>query len=51
MRNRPAPGELLLALLFAAVGVLWIVAAARMPLWYGLHTAIGVHAALVTAYL
>jgi hypothetical protein len=35
MRNRPAPGEVLLALLFATLGMLWIGAAARMPLWSG----------------
>jgi hypothetical protein len=35
MLNRPAPGEVLLALLFATLGILWIVAAARMPLWAG----------------
>ncbi len=28
-----AKGELVLALLFAAIGVLWIVRAVRMPLW------------------
>jgi hypothetical protein len=33
--NRPAPGEVVLALLFAILGILWIVAAARMPLWAG----------------
>lgn len=35
MLNRPAPGEVLLALLFALLGILWIAAAARMPLWSG----------------
>jgi len=35
MPNRPAPGEVLLALFFAVLGILWIVAAARMPLWAG----------------
>jgi hypothetical protein len=35
MPNRPAPGEVVLALLFAVLGILWIVAAARMPLWSG----------------
>ena len=35
MNTRPAPGEVLLALLFAVLGILWIVAAARMPLWSG----------------
>lgn len=35
MLNRPAPGEVLLALFFAVLGILWIVAAARMPLWAG----------------
>jgi len=35
MNTRPAPGEVLLALFFAVLGILWIVAAARMPLWSG----------------
>ena len=35
MKHRIAPGELLLALFFALLGLLWIVAAARMPLWSG----------------
>lgn len=35
MLTRPAPGEVLLALFFAVLGILWIVAAARMPLWAG----------------
>jgi len=35
MRQRIAPGELILALFFALLGILWIVAAARMPLWQG----------------
>jgi|SRR6185503_1096422 len=35
MRRRIAPGELVLALFFALLGLLWIVAAARMPLWQG----------------
>jgi hypothetical protein len=35
MPNRLAPGEVLLALLFATLGIVWIVAAARMPLWSG----------------
>jgi hypothetical protein len=35
MNTRPAPGEVLLALLFAGLGILWIAAAARMPLWSG----------------
>ena len=30
-----APGELALALFFALLGALWIVAALRMPLWSG----------------
>lgn len=33
--QRPAPGEVLLALFFAVLGILWIVAALRMPLWQG----------------
>lgn len=35
MRIRIAPGELALALFFALLGALWIVAALRMPLWSG----------------
>jgi beta-lactamase regulating signal transducer with metallopeptidase domain len=35
MRNRPAPGEVALALSFAVLGILWMVAALRMPLWAG----------------
>jgi putative tricarboxylic transport membrane protein len=35
MLNRPAPGEVLLALFFAVLGILWMVAATRMPLWAG----------------
>jgi putative tricarboxylic transport membrane protein len=35
VRSRIAPGELLLALFFALLGALWIVAALRMPLWAG----------------
>ena len=35
MKQRIAPGELVLALFFALLGLLWIVAAARMPLWQG----------------
>ena len=35
MPRRIAPGELVLALFFALLGALWIVAAARMPLWQG----------------
>lgn len=35
MKHRIAPGELMLALFFALLGILWIVAAARMPLWSG----------------
>jgi hypothetical protein len=35
MNTRPAPGEVVLALFFAVLGILWIVAAARMPLWSG----------------
>jgi hypothetical protein len=33
--RRTAPGELVLALVFAALGILWIVAALGMPLWSG----------------
>ena len=35
MRARPAPGEVGLALLFAAVGAVWIAAALGLPLWEG----------------
>ena len=35
MRNRPPPGEVVLALFFAVLGILWVVAALRMPLWTG----------------
>lgn len=35
MIRRTAPGELVLALVFAALGILWIVAALGMPLWSG----------------
>jgi hypothetical protein len=35
VKHRIAPGEVVLALLFAALGILWIAAAARMPLWQG----------------
>jgi hypothetical protein len=35
MRVRIAPGELALALFFALLGALWIVAALRMPIWSG----------------
>jgi putative tricarboxylic transport membrane protein len=35
MNTRPAPGEVVLALFFAVLGILWIVAATRMPLWAG----------------
>jgi hypothetical protein len=33
--KRIAPGELALALFFALLGLLWMVAALRMPLWSG----------------
>ncbi len=33
--RRGSRGELALALFFAAIGVLWVVRAARMPLWQG----------------
>jgi hypothetical protein len=35
MHRRVAPGELVLALFFAVLGLLWIIAALRMPLWAG----------------
>lgn len=35
MKMRPAPGEVVLALFFAVLGILWIVAALRMQLWAG----------------
>ena len=35
MLNRPAPGEVALAIFFALLGLVWIVAALRMPLWEG----------------
>ncbi|MGH8633906.1 MAG: tripartite tricarboxylate transporter TctB family protein [Burkholderiales bacterium] len=35
MRSRVAPGEVALALLFAAVGIVWIVGALALPLWEG----------------
>jgi len=35
MQSRPALGEVVLALVFAVLGILWIVAALRMPLWEG----------------
>jgi hypothetical protein len=35
MHSRVAPGELVLALFFIALGLLWICAASRMPLWEG----------------
>ncbi len=35
MRSRAAPGEVALALLFAAVGIVWIVGALALPLWEG----------------
>jgi hypothetical protein len=35
MQSRVAPGELLLAAFFVALGVLWVGAAIRMPLWEG----------------
>ena len=33
--QRPAPGEVVLALFFAVLGLLWVAAALRMPLWEG----------------
>jgi FtsH-binding integral membrane protein len=35
MQNRVAPGEIALAVFFAALGLLWVGAAIRMPLWQG----------------
>ena len=35
MSRRIAPGEIVLALFFALLGGLWVVAALRMPLWQG----------------
>jgi hypothetical protein len=35
MQSRVAPGELLLAAFFVALGLLWVGAAIRMPLWEG----------------
>jgi hypothetical protein len=35
MKSRVAPGEIALAVFFAALGLLWVGAAIRMPLWEG----------------
>src|SRR5215203_5598892 len=35
MHNRVAPGELVLAAFFVLLGLLWVAAAIRMPLWEG----------------
>ena len=35
MQKGPALGEVLLALFFAVLGILWVVAALGMPLWEG----------------
>jgi len=35
MQGRPALGEVLLALFFAVLGILWVIAALGMPLWEG----------------
>ncbi len=35
MHSRPAPGEVALAIVFAAAGVVWIVGALGHPLWDG----------------
>jgi putative tricarboxylic transport membrane protein len=35
MQSRVAPGELVLAAFFVALGLLWVGAASRMPLWEG----------------
>jgi putative tricarboxylic transport membrane protein len=41
MRVRAAPGEIVLALAFAATGGFWIVSALRLPLWEGFAPASG----------
>jgi hypothetical protein len=35
MQGRPALGEVVLALFFAVLGILWVIAALGMPLWEG----------------
>lgn len=35
MRSRPAPAEVGLALVFVALGLLWIVVGLRLPMWEG----------------
>ena len=35
MQNRVASGELVLAAFFVALGLMWVGAAIRMPLWEG----------------
>ena len=35
MPGRPALGEVVLALFFAVLGILWVIAALGMPLWEG----------------
>jgi hypothetical protein len=35
MLRRVALGEVILALFFAALGLLWVIASLRMPLWEG----------------
>jgi uncharacterized membrane protein len=35
MQSRPAPAEVGLALVFAALGILWIVTGLRLPMWEG----------------
>ena len=35
MRGGPAAGELALALLFGAIGLVWVAVAAQKPLWQG----------------
>lgn len=35
MQSRPALGELLLALIFAILGIVWVVTSLGMPLWEG----------------
>jgi hypothetical protein len=41
MRRRPAAGAVLLPLVFAALGAVWVAGAAGMPLWQGFAPAEG----------